>query len=102
MPSAAGLNEDSTCADYLHVSEDARATFIEHEMQIHTPQTHAPITLSSEFAPSGKPTTVDGNMIANRMDASFLLSILDSDCRHKPSTKVVGLMAPAWTSTPSP
>ncbi|MGI5136623.1 hypothetical protein [Streptomyces sp. CA-106110] len=71
-------------------------------MQIHQPQTNAPITLPSEFAPSGKPTTVNGNTIANRMGASFLLPILDSDCPHKPSAKVVSLMAPAWTSSPSP
>ncbi|MDT0467113.1 hypothetical protein [Streptomyces gibsoniae] len=94
------LTESSTCADYLRVSQDDRARFIEHEMQVHQPQTNAPVTLSSQFAPGGTPTAVSGNAMMNEMGAAYLGPILDSECPHKLSTKIVVLLAPAWTASP--
>lgn len=69
---------------------------------MHQPQTNAPISLPSQFALSGTPTTINGNTVANNFGAAFLMPILASDCPRKLSTKVVVLLAPAWTSSPSP
>jgi hypothetical protein len=101
-PNASVLTEDSTCAEYLRIEKNARYAFIAHELQTHQPQTQVSISLSSEFAPSAKPTVIDGNRAMNTVGAGFLGGILDDECPHKLSAKILALLAPAWTSSSKP
>ena len=100
--SASALTEASTCAEYLHANKNTRYAFIQHEWQTHTPQTAAPVTLSSSFAPREKPTVADGNKMAATFAAGFLGGTLDNECPTKLSTRIMTLLAPAWQSSTTP
>lgn len=77
----AGLTDDSTCADYLQASDHARTVFVVSDIDTHDPQTDAP-----SFG----------------LMTNFIKGALEHQCPSKPMSKLGDLLAPAWTSSPTP
>lgn len=100
-PKAAELSEDSTCADYLRASQEAQSAFLNHEVEVHDPQTgNPPVTLPS--GPSFKGGTYNGDKIATTEMAGFIALALSHDCPTKQTDRLGDAVAWAWKSGPSP
>lgn len=100
-PNPAGLTEDSTCADYLRASQKDQSAFLNHEVQVHSPQTGNPsVTLPS--GSSFKGGTYNGDQIATTEMAGFIALALSHDCPAKKTARLGDAAAWAWKSSPSP
>jgi hypothetical protein len=94
------LTEDSICADYLAAPPDEQVRFLTAEVIAHIPQNRPSITIPA--FPGGTPSIGNGNTYANTGVVVFLQGAMTSTCTQDPSGRLGDLLAPAWSSSPSP